>query len=72
MPKGVRIALSVLIGVVALAYDASPLDLVPEIIAGPLGLADDAGVTAAAIFGIWKLLSAKRRPKDLGDTGPAH
>ena len=56
MPKGLRIALAAVIGVVALAYGVSPVDLVPELFTGPIGLLDDGAVIAAAIFGIWKLL----------------
>ena len=45
----------------ALVYLASPIDVLPEVMLGPLGLLDDAGaVTAAAIF-VYKLATAKRR-----------
>ena len=40
----------------ALVYLASPIDVLPEVMLGPLGLLDDAGaVTAAAIF-VYKLV----------------
>ena len=39
----------------ALVYLASPVDVLPEVILGPLGLLDDAGAaTATAIF-VYKL-----------------
>jgi uncharacterized membrane protein YkvA (DUF1232 family) len=70
MSKGLRIALSVVIGAVAVAYGASPVDLIPELFTGPIGLLDDGGVIAAAIFGIWKLLTGGRQQKDVGGTEP--
>ena len=53
----------------ALVYLASPIDVLPEVMLGPLGLLDDAGaVTAAAIF-VYKLARAKRRLQDAGVKG---
>ena len=53
----------------ALVYLASPIDVLPEVMLGPLGLLDDAGaVTAAAIF-VYKLATAKRRLQDAGVKG---
>ena len=53
----------------ALVYLASPIDVLPEVMLGPLGLLDDAGaVTAAAIFA-YKLATAKRRLQDAGVKG---
>ena len=50
----------------ALIYLASPIDVLPEVILGPLGLLDDAGaVTAAAVF-VYKLVTVKRRLQDAG------
>jgi uncharacterized membrane protein YkvA (DUF1232 family) len=44
----------------ALVYLASPIDVLPEAILGPLGLIDDAGaVTAAAVF-VYKHVTVKR------------
>lgn len=44
----------------ALAYVATPIDLVPEAVLGPLGLVDDAGVvTAVAVF-VYRLLRVRR------------
>ena len=71
MPKGLRIALAAVIGVVALAYGVSPVDLVPELIAGPIGLLDDGAVIAAGIFGIWKLLKRSRTKKNVGNAEPS-
>lgn len=44
----------------AALYLISPIDLVPEAILGPLGLVDDAGVVAAAVLFIYKLVKARR------------
>lgn len=53
----------------ALAYLASPIDVLPEVILGPIGLLDDAGaVTAAAVF-VYKVVAVKRRLEDAGVKG---
>jgi uncharacterized membrane protein YkvA (DUF1232 family) len=52
---------AVLIGVAALIYGVSPLDLAPEAILGPLGLLDDAGVFVGAGIAIWKLLQGRTK-----------
>jgi uncharacterized membrane protein YkvA (DUF1232 family) len=50
----------------ALLYLASPIDVLSEVMLGPVGLLDDAGaVTAAAIF-VYKLATANRRLQDAG------
>ena len=50
----------------ALIYLASPVDVLPEVMLGPLGLLDDAGaVTAAAVF-VYKLVTIKRRLEKAG------
>jgi uncharacterized membrane protein YkvA (DUF1232 family) len=50
----------------ALVYLASPIDVLPEVILGPIGLLDDAGAaTAAAVF-VYKLVTVKRRLEDAG------
>jgi uncharacterized membrane protein YkvA (DUF1232 family) len=55
------VVVSVLIGLGALLYGASPFDLVPEILAGPLGFGDDAIVLVAAGVAIWRILSNRGR-----------
>ncbi len=53
----------------SLVYLASPVDVLPEAIFGPLGLLDDAGVvTAAAVF-VYKLVRVKRRLEEAGVKG---
>jgi uncharacterized membrane protein YkvA (DUF1232 family) len=47
---------AVLIGAGALIYGASPFDIVPEILAGPLGFGDDAIVLVAAGIAIWRIM----------------
>ena len=53
----------------ALVYMASPIDVLPEAIFGPLGLLDDAGaVTAAAVF-VYKLATVKQQLQNAGIKG---
>lgn len=54
-----RIVAAVLVGIGALIYGISPVDIIPELIAGPFGLVDDLGIVAAAGFAIYKLLSGR-------------
>jgi uncharacterized membrane protein YkvA (DUF1232 family) len=44
----------------AALYLISPIDLVPEAILGPLSLVDDAGVVAAVVLFVYKLVQARR------------
>ena len=53
----------------SLVYLASPVDVLPEVMLGPIGLLDDAGaVTAAAVF-VYKLVAVKRRLQEAGVKG---
>ncbi len=55
--------------VASLVYLASPVDVLPEVLLGPLGLLDDAGaLTAAAVF-VYKLVTVKRRLEQAGVKG---
>jgi uncharacterized membrane protein YkvA (DUF1232 family) len=50
----------------SLVYLASPVDVLPEVMLGPIGLLDDAGaVTAAAVF-VYKIVSVKKRLEEAG------
>lgn len=60
MTKGRRIAAAVLVAVAAILYGVSPIDVIPELLTGPIGLTDDLAVLVGAGFGIWKLLSGGR------------
>jgi len=72
MSRGRAILSSVLVALGAIAYGASPIDVVPELLLGPLGLIDDAAVIMGAGLAIWKLLSGRRAtPTAPGDTPPA-
>lgn len=44
----------------ALVYLASPVDVLPEIVLGPLGLVDDAGVVTVVGIWVYKLVQARR------------
>ncbi|RWZ58305.1 DUF1232 domain-containing protein [Labedella populi] len=59
---------AVLIGLGALLYGASPVDVIPEIIAGPLGFGDDAIVLIGAGVAIWRIM--RRRSIRRGNTQP--
>lgn len=50
---------AVLIGLGALLYGASPIDLIPELLAGPLGFGDDALVLIAAGVAIYRILKGR-------------
>lgn len=50
---------SVLVAIGAILYGASPIDIIPELLLGPLGLVDDAAVWVAAGVAIWKFLSGR-------------
>ena len=50
---------AVLIALGALLYGASPIDLIPEILAGPLGFGDDALVLIAAGVAIFRILKGR-------------
>jgi len=47
---------AVLVGLGALLYGASPVDIIPELFAGPLGFGDDAVVLIGAGIAIWRIL----------------
>jgi uncharacterized membrane protein YkvA (DUF1232 family) len=55
-----RVIAAILVGIAAVVYGISPLDLAPEAILGPLGLLDDLGIFAGAGIAIWKLLSGRK------------
>lgn len=55
-----RTVAAILIGVAAIVYGISPIDIIPDVL-GPLGFADDAGVLIAAGLGIWRLLAGRSK-----------
>jgi uncharacterized membrane protein YkvA (DUF1232 family) len=59
MTGGRKILSAVLVAAGALVYGISPVDVIPELLTGPLGLADDLAVWLGAGFAIWKLLSGR-------------
>jgi uncharacterized membrane protein YkvA (DUF1232 family) len=48
-----------MIVVLAIAYVILPTDIIPEVVAGPLGLTDDVGALAVLATTLWH---ARRRP----------
>lgn len=50
---------AVLIAAGALIYGASPIDLIPELLAGPLGFGDDAVVLIGAGVAIWRIFRGR-------------
>ena len=53
----------------ALVYLVSPVDVLPEVLLGPIGLLDDAGATAAAAVFVYKLVTVKKRLDAAGVKG---
>ena len=48
---------AVVVAIGAIIYGVSPIDVLPELLMGPLGFGDDIAVVLGAGFAIWKLLS---------------
>jgi len=59
MSQGRRKIAAVLVASAALLYGLSPLDIIPELLTGPLGLADDFAVLFGAGLAVWKLLGGR-------------
>ena len=59
MSNGRRVAAAILVAIGALVYGVSPIDVIPELLTGPLGFADDLAVLAGAGFAIYKLLTGR-------------
>jgi uncharacterized membrane protein YkvA (DUF1232 family) len=53
--------MSILAALGAIAYGISPIDVIPELLVGPLGFGDDAVVVIGAGIAIWKLLTGSKR-----------
>ena len=70
MTNGRRVAAAILVAVGALVYGVSPIDVIPELLTGPLGFADDLAVLAGAGFAIWKLLSGRGPASGTGTPTP--
>lgn len=61
---------AVLVGLAALLYGASPIDLIPEFLAGPLGFGDDALVLIAAGVAIFRIVRARAARTRATGSGP--
>jgi uncharacterized membrane protein YkvA (DUF1232 family) len=68
MTNGRRVVAAILVGVGALVYGISPVDIIPELLTGPFGFIDDLGVLGVAGFAIYKLLTG--RGPSTGPTPP--
>lgn len=71
MSRGRAIFSAVLVALGAIAYGASPIDILPELVLGPLGLADDLAIWVGAGVAIWKLLSGSQPAPDTPSPPPA-
>jgi len=60
---------AILVAIGAIVYGVSPIDVIPELLVGPLGFGDDIAVVLGAAFGVWKLLSG-RGPRNGGVAPP--
>jgi uncharacterized membrane protein YkvA (DUF1232 family) len=54
-----KVVVAVLIGVAALVYGISPIDIIPDVLV-PFGFIDDAGVLVGAGIAIWQLLKGRK------------
>ena len=59
MNRGRKNIAAVLVAVAAVLYGMSPIDVIPELLTGPLGLTDDLAVLVGGGFAVWKLLSGR-------------
>ncbi|MGV8885595.1 MAG: DUF1232 domain-containing protein [Microbacteriaceae bacterium] len=59
---------AVLVAIGAIVYGISPIDVIPELLTGPLGLIDDAAVWVGA--GVWIYNLLKGRPGGAGVRPP--
>ena len=50
----------------ALVYLASPVDVLPELVLGPFGVVDDAGVVTVAAIWVYKLVQARKVLREAG------
>jgi uncharacterized membrane protein YkvA (DUF1232 family) len=56
-----RTLAAILVGLGAIAYGISPIDIIPEFL-GPIGLVDDGGVLIGAAIAIYRLLKGRPGP----------
>lgn len=61
---------AVLVAIGAVIYGISPIDIIPELLTGPLGLTDDIAVFVGAGFAVWKLLSGRNQNPNPGKATP--
>jgi len=54
---------AILVAAGALVYGISPVDIIPELLTGPLGLIDDLAVFGTAGLAIYKLLTGRDASK---------
>lgn len=70
MNRGRMVAAAVLVGLGAIVYGISPIDVIPELLTGPFGFADDLVVLLGAGFAIYKLLTGRDPRPDTGTPPP--
>jgi uncharacterized membrane protein YkvA (DUF1232 family) len=59
MNRGRKNIAAVLVAVAAVLYGISPIDVIPELLTGPLGLTDDLAVLLGAGVTVWKLIGGR-------------
>jgi uncharacterized membrane protein YkvA (DUF1232 family) len=64
-----RTIAAVIVALGAIVYGVSPIDVLPELLMGPLGFGDDIAVVLGAGFAVWKLLTG-RDPRNGGGAVP--
>lgn len=61
---------AVVIGIIAVLYGASPIDIIPDVL-GPIGWADDAIALLGAGYAIYRILKGRSdRRRAGGESGP--
>ncbi len=62
---------AIIVGVLAIAYGASPIDVIPDVLV-PFGFGDDAVVLVGAGYAIWRILKARNARKAAGSSAPVN
>ena len=63
MSRNRAIISAILVAAGALVYGISPVDIIPELLTGPLGLIDDLAIFGTAGLAIYKLLTGREARK---------
>lgn len=51
--------------IIGIIYVLSPLDIIPEVVLGPLGLLDDGGAIFVVLLTLWRILKRAQDQKGI-------